>query len=370
MDVYPRVFMPRFLDAGGHNAQNINARYLLASFAKAFRLTTVHYGDVAKEYSGIGTQARLIPTRLWQIHMLLRYLHATDMVFYPGHEWYDAYGLKARKALGRKSFVVATLEGIPFLESTAKSVLQSRFGHDIHAMSQRASEHYHEVLKAADHVIAISPFLAEVGTYLYGDKFSVLPLGVDRSLFHPERNPQCRNQPSVVCAGTIYDLKRPQLFLRAAEAMPDVMFTWYGAARGALYEELLRVRQQRKLMNLEFPGPVSAANLADAFRRADLFVLPSRSEGVPKVSQEAAACGLPQVLFGHYESPTVINGVNGRVVWNDDEFIGAIRELLDDPQKRLTMGCKSAEMAADWGWDVVAGRWVEHVANLFRLRLH
>ena len=40
--------------------------------------------------------------------------------------------------------------------------------------------------RRADHVIAISPFLAEMGRRRYGDKFSVVPLGINDSIFIPK----------------------------------------------------------------------------------------------------------------------------------------------------------------------------------------
>ncbi len=55
------------------------------------------------------------------------------------------------------------------------------------------------------------------------------------------------------------------------------------------------------IKNLSFPGGASPEALAEQFRTCSLFVL-LHAEGVPKVAQEAAACGLPIVLNGFYEA--------------------------------------------------------------------
>jgi glycosyltransferase involved in cell wall biosynthesis len=219
-----------------------------------------------------------------------------------------------------------------------------------------------EILQSADHVIAISPFLARMGKHRYGDKFSALPLGIDTSLFCPpaEKN---RGRMRVVSAGRIELHKRPELFLTMAENFPQADFIWYG--EGSLRHALLEEARSRKLENVSFPGSLLPSQLADEFRRADLFVMPSKSEGVPKVTQEAAACGLPMVLFGFFEAPSVINGDNGFVVWDDNEFFERVSTLVGSPGLCEVMGKRGAQMSLAWSWEVVAPQWEAEILNRF-----
>jgi glycosyltransferase involved in cell wall biosynthesis len=87
------------------------------------------------------------------------------------------------------------------------------------------------------------------------------------------------------------------------------------------------------------------------------------SEGVPKVTQEAAACGLPVVLFGHYEAPSVLHDETGFVVWSDDELVSAIEVLLKEPERLMRMGRKAAELAKDWDWSKIAPMWEASIMN-------
>ena len=75
---------------------------------------------------------------------------------------------------------------------------------------------------------------------------------------------------------------------------------------GKLREKYLELIDEKNIKNLYFPGNLSPTDLGNAFRSGDIFILPSFAEGVPKTSQEAAACGMPILLFGYYEPFSVI----------------------------------------------------------------
>jgi len=99
-------------------------------------------------------------------------------------------------------------------------------------------------------------------------------------------------------------------------------------------------------------------------RNSDIFIMPSKSEGVPKVTQEAAACGLAQVIFGFYEAPSVIDGINGFVVWEDSRFIECVGELIESPGLAEKFGKSGAEMAKDlWDWNKVAPQWEQTICR-------
>src|SRR4029078_3488052 len=101
------------------------------------------------------------------------------------------------------------------------------------------------------------------------------------------------------------------------------------------------------LRNLDFPGGRLPGALADEFRSSSFFVLPSYAEGVPKVTQEAAACGLPIVLHGFYEAPTVIHKLNGFGAWSDEEMIEQVGSFIRDPDRCRQMGLHGAAMAKE-----------------------
>ena len=141
-------------------------------------------------------------------------------------------------------------------------------------------------------------------------------------------------------------------------------FIWYGD--GEMRAHLVQEKSRLGLINVDFPGALPNRDLGARFRQASLFVLPSLAEGVPKVTQEAAACGLPIVIFGYFEAPTVVDGENGFVVWNDAEALDRVGLLVNAPKMAENMGVRSVEMAKDWSWDVLAPKWERCILGAIR----
>jgi glycosyltransferase involved in cell wall biosynthesis len=286
----------------------------------------------------------------------LFYQQPADAIFYPGVEWFDRIGLQWRDRTRRGVPVIATLEGL--VGDVGREQRVSRIaGHPVYCqrVSVDALRRVDNLLTRAERIVAISPFLAKVGRELYGDKFSVLPLGVDLAMFRPKGGPPLGRPKRVIGVGNVRAHKRPEIFLGLAERFAGVQFCWIGD--GDQRSDLVAEAARRGLQNLSFRGPLARAKIADELGAADVFVMPSHAEGVPKATQEAVASGLPCIVFGHYEAPSVIDGKNGYVVWSDDELERRLGGLLDSDALRAEMGGRGVEMARAWDWDVVAPQW-------------
>lgn len=355
---HKKIFVPRLMDADNFNPQNSNAQNMLVCWPDGeLRISTFCYNAPRKgiEYKESVDLIKLWRWRFWRLSAWLAYQQRIDAVFYPGADVSDDLGWRFRDWTGRRVSVIATLEGLAG-NFEREQEYTAWAGHPVFCqhVDEKVLARIDRLYERADHIIAISPFLAKMGRRRYGDKFSVLPLGLDATIFYADDSAK-NERVTVICAGRLYANKRPDLFLDLAARFPDADFVWYGW--GELLEPLRSQAKEMKLNNLVFPGPAAPDVLADAMRKAHLFVLPSRSEGVPKVTQEAAACGLAQVIFGFYEAPTVVDGQNGFVVWGDEEFIDAVSSLVQDQRMLKDMGKKSAEMAKEWGWKTVAPLW-------------
>jgi glycosyltransferase involved in cell wall biosynthesis len=287
------------------------------------------------------------------------YQRRADAIFYPGPAWPDEWGLRARRVRNRQVPLISTLEGLVGTKER-ENQLSDWAGHRVFCQPVEPAllRRIDYIYAISDHVVAISPFLARLGRKLYGDKFSVHMLGVEAEIFNP-KDRFARERPRVINIASVRQRKRPDVFLDVAKRFPEADFIWFG--EGNLRAYLTEEAKRRALSNLIFAGHRASADLAHELHSARLFAMPSRDEGVPKATSEAAACGLPLVVFGHYETPTVINGQNGFVVWSDQEFIDRVGTLLTDCRLTASMGQESARMARAWNWDILAPPWEEEI---------
>ncbi|HVO60301.1 MAG TPA: glycosyltransferase [Terriglobales bacterium] len=359
-----RIFVPRWMDQRNNNAQNSNARALLSRFSDG----RAHWTAVCSRKAAVATMpgtVGLVPvssSRFWSYRLALAYQGQWDAIFYPGPHWADELGIKARRLLRRRRPVIATMEGIIAAPQALRQVT-ALTGHLVFSQPgvEAAIPRIRWIYETCDHIIAISPFLARAAKALYGDKVSGLPIGLETSIFH-NRGRHEPDRARVVGCGTVKSSKRPEVFLELAQRYPEADFVWFGD--GPTRHQLMRGSECKSLNNLAFPGALTPQALAEEFRRSSLFVLPSHAEGVPKVTQEAAACGLAVVLHGFYECPSVVHKENGFVTWSDEELVDAVGILLADGELRRNLGQRGAEMGKSWSWDTVAPQWEDLVIRL------
>lgn len=138
--------------------------------------------------------------------------------------------------------------------------------------------------------------------------------------------------------GNLVAIKGLDVLLRACELLArDFEYSCFligdGPLRGNLERDVARAGLTDRV---RFVGPRPHAQLPDWYRAADVFVLPSRSEGVPNVLLEAAACGTPFVASRVGGIPEIAHLGESRLVPPGDvrQLAGALREFLERPAPR------------------------------------
>ena len=107
--------------------------------------------------------------------------------------------------------------------------------------------------------------------------------------------------------------------------------------------------------DIEFTGFVSSAELAEAYRTADLLAHPSRYEGFGLQIVEAMAAGTPVLCTDGGAQPEVAGGAAAIVPVGDVEaFADAAAAILRDPEKQEKMRSLGKARAASFTWDATA----------------
>jgi glycosyltransferase involved in cell wall biosynthesis len=182
-------------------------------------------------------------------------------------------------------------------------------GSDIHglAVHPRRLRGTREALLRADGIVSVSRDLAAraVGLGVEPGRVRVVYDGVDSRVFHPGPSADARDRlgldradPVVLFVGNLVPVKGLDVLIGACARLASwgVHFTCLLIGQGPLRRSLGRRIARLGLDDrVRLMGPYPHDRLGDWYRAADLFVLPSRSEGVPVVLLEAAACGKPFV---------------------------------------------------------------------------
>lgn len=198
-------------------------------------------------------------------------------------------------------------------------------------------------------VICISDFcrsqLMALVDPVHWAKLLVVHCGIDLSQFEPvERAPRRGAPLRVLCVGRLVPEKGQSVLLDALARLRDagtaveVTLVADGPCRAALERQADELGVAGAVT---FTGNVGQDEIADRYREADVFCLPSFAEGVPTVLMEAMATGLPVVSTSIAGIPELVtDGESGLLVapGRADLLADALRMLAHDPDRRSAMG--------------------------------
>jgi len=105
----------------------------------------------------------------------------------------------------------------------------------------------------------------------------------------------------IAIVGSVKPLKGPDVLIEAFHRLDPTLVRrenvhayFIGQGDSGPYAALLRSAEARE--RIHFFGPVPNDEIGDIYRAADIFVMPSRVEGMPVVLLEAAFHGLPSIV--------------------------------------------------------------------------
>jgi glycosyltransferase involved in cell wall biosynthesis len=226
------------------------------------------------------------------------------------------------------------------------------------------------IWREADKLIANSEGLRN-RAYKFEDKYpvTVIENGVDNQFFVPKA--KCEYEENhdtvkILFVSRLIEGKGLQYLIPNINEINDkvnkqcgksirLVIVGDGPYRGEL-EKVTAQSGTNELVNFEGRKNKDAVKLY--YQDADIFVLPSLSEGMPNVVLEAMASGLPIIMTPCEGSKELITD-NG-IITSLDDLKDNIIKLCLDKDMRIEMGHKSLErVKTNFQWESIAGRYME-----------
>lgn len=250
---------------------------------------------------------------------------------------------------------------IPYVLSLQGGDVPGFMGNDLQFLHWLTKPFAKKVWREASFVVANSDGLAQTArNNMPNIKVDVISAGADLKEFHPRAKPRLPGPVKLLFVGRLVKQKGLDILLNALSQMDqnqDWMLDLIG--EGPLRVELSETARQLKILDrITFHGWLNKGELPNIYRTADLFILPSRDEGMPNAMLEAMASGLPVIgskISGLEE--VVIDSETGFLVPPEDSkaLMHVIRNLLKCPNTIdiMSQNCRT-KMENQYSWELAA----------------
>ncbi|MFC7228004.1 glycosyltransferase family 4 protein [Salinirubellus salinus] len=183
---------------------------------------------------------------------------------------------------------------------------------------------------------------------------AVVPNGIDTERFTPgdKIHHAMPDGTNVLFVGRLVEGKRPgdalEGFVGVVEEHPDASMVFAG--EGALREELrCRAETLGIAESVRFLGHLEYEEMPSVYRGANVLVLPSRAEGLPRTVLEAMASGVP-VVSSHLDhtAPVVRQGGKTVPVGDVEGYAVALNQVLSSQTQLGEQGRRAVVNGFRW----------------------
>lgn len=255
------------------------------------------------------------------------------------------------------------LFGIPYLVSLRGGDVPGFRPYDFSTYHTLVGPLIRLVWKQADAVVANSQGLKDLAKeFAPRIPISVIPNGVDVERYQPDNREW--SPPHLLFVGRVVYQKGLDLLINALDGLKSLDWKLSIVGDGPYLDEVIHLASQAGIRErIFFPGWVEKENLLEFYQRANLFVFPSRHEGMSNALLEAMAMGLPVVASDIAGNQELIEpGKNGFLFTKEDETSLRIHieRMIKDKNERYEFGEKSRQVVVgNFTWKVTAKSYLE-----------
>jgi glycosyltransferase involved in cell wall biosynthesis len=179
--------------------------------------------------------------------------------------------------------------------------------------------------------------------------------------------PQLKNKKIILFLGRIHPIKGldilAQAFGNVAKNRDDIRLLIVGLDNDGYQKEIEKILKKEKVLDkVIFTGALLGKEKLAAFRRSNIFVLPSYSEGFGRATLEAMFCGLPVIVSDQCDFFLNETEDNVGLIINldIDELVRAIIKLLENPVLSKEMSQNGRKLAREkYTWDKITDKIID-----------
>ena len=214
-------------------------------------------------------------------------------------------------------------------------------------------EHLQAEWRTADHVVVNSEWSRQalITQKVPAEKIRILPLCYEAATTTPR--PPRQGEKTILWLGQVLLRKGIPYLIEAAKLLNDRPLRFVVAGPIGISDMAVKTAPA----NMTFLGPVTRDRVGELYSSADLFVLPTLSDGFAITQLEAMAHGLPVITTPNC-GDVVTDGVDGRIVpaGNAHALAEAIDTLTADPQQLYEMSKCAIQTVANYSLKHLAER--------------
>jgi len=269
---------------------------------------------------------------------------------------------------GPAAWLLDRFHGIPYIVSLRGGDVPGFRPYDFGTYHRLIGPFLKIIWRKAAAVVANSQGLLRLAKdFMPEQDIQVIPNGVDSTIFSCEEREW--GLPRLLFTGRLVYQKGLDTLLEALGGLKNLPWQLTLVGDGPQRPLLAKRAQELGLEDrIVFTGWQPRQALPQLYREANLFILPSRHEGMPNALLEAMSSGLPAIASRIAGNEELVQDGRTGLLFPAEDIVAlreALRVLLIDASRREAMGAAARlRVEKDFAWSQVAGEYLGLLSSM------